>query len=128
MASFKDFFDNKPFAVFILAPFGQGYAATTRPADRGESGQIGLPGGKVEPNEDPIIAAKRESMEEGWSIDILDTTPFHKQQVDGNTVWWYRGANPKMLKSFKELGRISPIVASREEIISSGFGNENLGL
>ena len=128
MASFKEFFENKPFAVFILAPFKNGYAATTRPVDRGEGGQIGLPGGKVELNENPIDAAKRESMEEGWSIDIVDKTPFHTQLVDGNVVWWYRGVNPKMLNSFKEFGRIFPVVASRDEIISSGFGNENLGL
>lgn len=128
MSSFKDFFNNKPFAVFVLAPFQKGYAATTRPSDRGEANQIGLPGGKVEKNEDPLSAAKRESMEEGWLIDILDTNPFHQQLVDGNMVWWYRGTNPKMLKNFKELGRISPIIASREQIIASGFGNENLGL
>lgn len=127
MMSFKSFLE-KPFAVFVLAPVGHGFAATTRAADKGEAGQIGLPGGKVEPQEDPIQAAKRESAEEGWALDIIDPKPFHKQIVDGNLVWWFRGSNPKMLKKFKELGRITPFVANRDEIVSSGFGNENLGL
>lgn len=127
MISFKSFI-NKPFAVFVLAPINNGYAATTRAEDKGEAGQIGLPGGKVEYQEDPVDAAKRESFEEGWVVDIIDTEPFSKQIVDGNLVWWFRGSNPRMLKTFKEFGRITPFIASREEIISSGYGNDNLGI
>ena len=56
--SFKDFYNNqeRPFAVFVLAPTDGGYAVTTRATDRGEGGRIGLPGGKVDPGEDPVDA------------------------------------------------------------------------
>ena len=57
------------YAAFILARTLDGcWAATTRPADRGQAGRIGLPGGKVEPGEDPAAAALREAAEEGWRI------------------------------------------------------------
>ncbi|MBC8436969.1 NUDIX hydrolase [bacterium] len=60
--------EKTPFAAFILAPASTNpmeYAATTRAADRGESGKIGLPGGKVDPRESGEDAVRRESMEEG---------------------------------------------------------------
>lgn len=120
--------EDQPFAVFVLAPVDGGFAATTRPADRGETGRIGLPGGKVDAGEDPVMAAKREAFEEGWDITIIDEKPFHKQLVEGKMVWWFKGFQPKMLSNFKESGRIIPIVATKEQISQSGYGNNNLNI
>jgi len=97
-----------------------------RAADRNEQGKIGLPGGKVDIGESPVQAAKRESNEEGWQVDITNTTPIHKQLVDGKMVYWYAGENAVKLNNFKEKNRITPIVATIEQILSSGYGNENL--
>jgi hypothetical protein len=105
-----------------------GYAATTRPTDCGEFGKIGLPGGKVDPGEDPVSAAEREALEEGWSLEINDDVPFYKQFVDGKMVWWYRGFNARKIISYKEKGRIEPIVVTKDQVINSGYGNENLGI
>lgn len=120
--------EESPFAVFVVAYTGDGYAATTRPLDRGEEGKIGLPGGKVDPGESPLEAAKRECTEEGWSIKIINPEPIHKQMLNGKMIWWYRGVSPKMLSTYKEMHRITPIVATKQDIINSGNGNENLGI
>ena len=116
-----------PFAVFVLAPVKGGYAATTRPLDTGEAGKIGLPGGKVDKNEDPVSAAERESKEEGWSL-VVDREPFSKQIVAGRLLWWFRGKNAEMLFDYKEKRRLKPVVATKEQVINSGYGNDNLGL
>jgi len=126
MIKLKDLLPESPFAVFVLAKANDGYAATTRAADRNEQGKIGLPGGKVDIGESPVQAATRESNEEGWQVTITNTTPIHKQLVDGKMVYWYAGENAVKLNNFKEKGRITPIVATREQILSSGYGNENL--
>ncbi len=118
--------DDKPFAAFVLAKYKSGYAATTRAADRGETGKIGLPGGKLDLNETPVQAAEREAREEGWSIDIVNIDPIQIAQVEGKTVYWYEGVNAKPLNDYKEKNRITPIVASREEILNSGYGNQTL--
>ena len=118
--------DDKPFAAFVLAKYKSGYAATTRAADKGETGKIGLPGGKLDLNETPVQAAEREAREEGWSIDIVNTDPIQIAQVEGKTVYWYEGVNAKPLNDYKEKNRITPIVASREEILNSGYGNQTL--
>jgi hypothetical protein len=41
-------------------------------------------------------------------------------------IYWYAGENAVKLNNFKEKGRITPIVATIEQILSSGYGNENL--
>ena len=122
--------EETPFAVFALAKVGSGaYAATTRPADRGQAGKIGLPGGKLDPGEDPIEAVERECREEGWDITIKDREPIQKLRVDGKMVWWYQGApNPKMLTDYKEKHRIVPVIVSRDAVATSGYGNEHLNL
>ena len=126
MIKLKNLLPESPFAVFVLSKANDGYAATTRAADRNEQGKIGLPGGKVDIGESPVEAATRESNEEGWQVDITNTTPIHKQLVDGKIVYWYAGENAVKLNNFKEKGRITPIVATIEQILSSGYGNENL--
>lgn len=126
MIKLKNLLPESPFAVFVLAKVNGGYAATTRAVDRNEQGKIGLPGGKVDIGESPVQAATRESNEEGWQVTITNTTPIHKQLVDGKMVCWYEGENAIKLNNFKEKGRISPIIATREQILSSGYGNENL--
>ncbi len=116
-----------PWAVFVVAPHGDGYAATTRAADRGEAGRIGLPGGKVDPDEDPAAAAIREAMEEGWDVSELDPEPAHKMEVEGRPVWWYRAGSATPRTEYKEQGRITPVTKALQEIIESGYGNEWLG-
>ncbi|MEM4203146.1 MAG: hypothetical protein QXS54_03655, partial [Candidatus Methanomethylicaceae archaeon] len=116
---------DKPYAVFAVARLPSGkIAATTRAADRGEEGRIGLPGGKVAEGEDPITALKREAMEEGWEIDVDSDTPIHKAMVEGKPVWWYAATPVRKLEDYKEKGRISPLEATVEQIAQSGYGNE----
>ena len=118
---------ESPFAVFVVAKLGSDLVAgTTRAADRNESDRIGLPGGKVDAGEDPVDAAIRESEEEGWKVEIVNTTPIHQDIVDGRVVWWYEGINPVKLKDYKEKNRITPISCRVEDVLKSGYGNENL--
>lgn len=127
LKSFKRFLIEEitPFAVFVVAKDSQGrVAATTRAADRGESGKIGLPGGKVDPGENPKDAAQRESHEEGWDITVGEV--IHKALVDGNMVWWYSGQNPKQLSFYKEKNRIKNVWSNIDQISKSGYGNDFL--
>lgn len=124
------------FAVFAVIKFPDepdSYAGTTRPADRGESGRIGLPGGKVDAGETPREALQRECNEEGWlirDINDIEQHPFYSGYVDGRLVDWYKvnvkHNNVIKLTDYKEKGRIIPIRVTRTEILRSGFGNNNL--
>lgn len=107
-----------------MAPIPGGFAGTTRAADRGEAGKIGLPGGKVDLGESPVQAALRESAEEGWAVSGIEPEPFYTAMVEGHLVAWFRAESAAPLESFKEQGRISPIVATLDEIASSGYGND----
>jgi len=114
------------FAVFVVAMAGNGLAATTRAADRGEAGRIGLPGGKVDAGETAVQAAVRESAEEGWLVSLPeDADPAHVALVEGRLVAWFVSSEEaKMLASYKEVGRITPVVASLQAVADSGYGNE----
>lgn len=116
----------KPFASFIVTPCGSGFAATTRAADRGEAGKVGLPGGKIDKGEDALQGAIREANEEGFAVFGVSTTPIHEAIVEGKLVLWFRASFAYSLSEYKEKGRISPITVSREEIVNSGYGNEFL--
>lgn len=130
MKSFEEFLIEShhgklPFAVFVVHQFSNGeIAATTRPNDRmsdDEGISYGLPGGKVDPGEDPMEAAIRESEEEGWKVSGL--TFGHSDMVQGKLVWWYRSKSAIPLKSYKERHRgIKPIQIEMGEL--KGFGNE----
>lgn len=125
--NFKKYYNNidTPFAVFVLAPTKNGkWAATTRAADRGEGGKIGLPGGKVDHDETPVSAAIREAEEEGWRVVNIENEPSHKAIIDGNPVWWFKAEAAEMLDSYKEKGRITPIEVELRDIANSGYGNE----
>ena len=117
------------FAAFVFAPaVGGGWAATTRAADRGEAGRVGLPGGKVEAGEWPAAAALREAREEGWAIDAhpFDLHFVHRAVVDGRPVEWYWlvGGAARPLSEYKERGRIAPVRASLAELARTGYGND----
>jgi len=114
------------FAVFAVADADGGIAATTRAADRGEAGRIGLPGGKVDPGETAEQAVRRESAEEGW---LMHGQPIliHAADVEGRPVAWFSFPSATMLTEFKEYGRICPVIASRQAVAASGYGNEFLG-
>jgi hypothetical protein len=117
--------ESNPFAVFVLVKLPNGkYAATTRAEDKGEQGKIGLPGGKVDPNEDPKIAAIREAEEEGWKINSIGSI-VASRMVDNRPVIWYSGHDAEILTDYKEKKRgIVPITVSKHEISNSGYGNE----
>ena len=104
-------------AAFIVCPVGGGFAATTRV----ESSGYGLPGGKLEPGESPASAALREAAEEGWRIFGLHPEPFHQAVVEGKWVVWFRAAAALPLASYKEQGRIAPVVATAGDLTT--FGN-----
>lgn len=109
------------FAAFVLAEDARGIAATTR-----DDGRIGLPGGKVDKDENPFQAAVRESNEEGWNL-LVSSTAFKTDMVDGKWVQWYRGVPISPLQDYKEKNRgIRPIFVDRKAIENSGFGNEDL--
>ena len=121
---------TSPFAVFVFAQLSDGsWAATTRAADRGEAGRIGLPGGKVDAGEDPRAAALREAAEEGWAIEARpsDLVLVHEAEVEGRPVAWFaapQGARVARLSDYKEAGRIRPIRADLSTIARSGYGND----
>lgn len=117
---------TKFFAVFVVAPAGNGLAATTRAADRGEAGRIGLPGGKVDAGETAVQAAIREAAEEGWFVAIPEgAQPAHTALVEGKLVAWFQVTEEAvMLASYKEAGRITPVIASYRAVAESGYGNE----
>lgn len=128
---FKDYFQlfqervESPFAVFVVYQFPDlKIAATTRPKDRQSDDvgvKVGLPGGKVDPGEDPMDAAIRESREEGWEVSGLIFK--HSDIVQGKTVWWYLASSAKPLKEYKEKYRgILPVRVDISEL--KGFGNE----
>jgi len=109
------------FAVFVVAPFDGKLAATTRPTS---PGKIGLPGGKVDPGETLAKAVLREAKEEGFAIRGLNSLPFHIQEVDGKLVAWFAAESANKLSAYKEMGRVLPIAATKEELMASGYGNE----
>jgi 8-oxo-dGTP pyrophosphatase MutT (NUDIX family) len=113
------------FAAFVVVRTEGGFAATTRAADRGESG-IGLPGGKLDPGESPVAAVIREAAEEGWLVSTVDPVPIQALLVDGKLVLWFTATTAVRLSVYKERGRITPVVATFGQILSSGYGNEQL--
>jgi len=117
-------------AAFILAPTSGGIAATTRAADRGEAGRIGLPGGKAEHGETPLQAAIREAREEGWEVVRPNPTPIQvmisPDFAPGYIIYWYVAGRARRLDQYKEAGRITPIVVGADDVIKSGYGNDRL--
>jgi 8-oxo-dGTP pyrophosphatase MutT (NUDIX family) len=117
-------------AAFVIAPTNGGIAATTRAADRGEAGRIGLPGGKVESGETPLQAAIREAAEEGWEVVRPNPTPVQvmisPDFAPGYVIYWYVAARARRLDQYKEAGRIAPIVVGADDVIRSGYGNDRL--
>ena len=139
-----------PKSAFLAARCLDGrWAATTRPADRGQAGRIGLPGGKVEAGEHPAAAALREAAEEGWRIlrhvpdpqgrldhpgrwvpiAPSDLIPIHEQLVEGRPVVWYAPppgcyAVRDLSGRHKEAGRVEPVRATSRQIRASGWGND----
>lgn len=106
------------FAAFIVARHRGGWATTTRVG--GDA--VGFPGGKLDKGEDARSAALREAAEEGWFVTQCDDQPFHQAVVDGRLVVWFAGRVRSQLLSFKEKGRIAPVVAHKDDLV--GFGNE----
>jgi hypothetical protein len=117
--------EKNPFAVFVVVKLPNNkIAATTRPYEKSKSKKIGLPGGKVEKNEDPIDAAYRESKEEGWEIEKINTIIASKM-VGGKSIVFYSGTGAKKLENYKEKDNdIEPIEVSIEKISSTGYGND----
>ena len=113
------------FAAFVVAHTEGGFAATTRP-DLLE--KFGLPGGKLEAGESPIEAVVREAAEEGWKISGVDPLPIQAYVLDGKLILWFTATTAVRLSVYKEQGRITPVVISREMLLASGFGNERLKL
>ena len=115
-------YDNTPFAAFVIAPVVGGLAATTRAADRGEEGRIGLPGGKLDAGEDAEAAARREAAEEGWEV-VGKLVEVRRALYDGRLIVWFLADHAVKLAEYKEIGRITPVVASVRQVASSGYDN-----
>jgi hypothetical protein len=110
------------FAAFVVCKIGNSFAATTRTC-----GKIGLPGGKVDSGELPADCAVREAKEEGWNVRLISSIPIHCQIVDGKPVQWFAGEIISKLDNYKEKHRgIIPILISKDQLLATGFGNENL--
>lgn len=113
-----------PYAAFILAPAhispsGPIFAAVTRP----DSSALGLPGGKLLPGETPRQAAIREAYEEGWGIIGLAAEPSHTATIDDHEIVWFAAVGAFQLPAFTEQNRGTPVLATANDIRSSGFGN-----
>lgn len=110
------------FAAFVIArPQDRPdlVAATTRVGSK----QLGFPGGKVDPGEEPWQAAYREAQEEGFEVQLLSKTPIHIQNVDGRPVAWFAATMLSQLPSFKEQGRIHPKLVTLDLMATTGMGN-----
>ena len=116
--------NNKFFAVFVLVnTINDLYAATTRPSDIGEEGQIGLPGGKIDEGENILDAAYRECKEEGWEVKEIHPDPINIDYIEGKKIIWLKAKSASKLKTYKEMKRLKPIEKSLLEISKSGYGN-----
>jgi hypothetical protein len=117
--------EKNPFAVFVVVKLpNKKIAATTRPYEKSENKKIGLPGGKVEKNEEPIQAAYRESKEEGWSIAKIKKIIASKM-IDGKPIVYFLGTGAKKLDNYHEKSNnIEPVEVSIEEISKTGYGND----
>ena len=113
------------FASFAVIVKDGMICATTR-----EDGRIGLPGGKCDIGEDPILTCIREAEEEGWGFHSIGDDPllYLIQPFDGKLISWIlfnEDAVVEKLENHKEKHRgIGPILVSFEEIKNSGFGNQ----
>lgn len=107
-------------ASFIICFQQDGIVATTR--DKGNLA-VGLPGGKADDGETPRQAAIREAAEEGWKVFGVSRKPVRVKAVDGFQVFWFTAEKAVKLESFKEKGRITPIVTDIATV-ASGYGNE----
>lgn len=110
--------DDIAFAVFAVVEVDGGLAATTRPKEGG----IGLPGGKVDPGETEEDALYREAEEEGWKL-FGQPIFIHEDYINEKLIRWYKVPSAEKLEKYKESHRLVPIVASKEEIANSGYGN-----
>ena len=93
-----------------------------------EGVSIGFPGGKVDPGEDPRVAALRETSEEGWQVSCSpdDLQEIYRDTVQGKLVVWYTPTGNVRcvpLKKYKEQHRIKAVPASPEQF--KGFKNED---
>jgi 8-oxo-dGTP pyrophosphatase MutT (NUDIX family) len=119
---------ENPYAVFLVGKTMNGLlATTTRAADKGQQGQVGFPGGKVDPGETPEEACRRESTEEGWIIPndakfkIAHTSMFNNKLI----MWLSTDAIlTKMNGGHKEEKRgIIPIESTYDDMANSVYGN-----
>lgn len=124
--------EEEIFATFLILPLNNGkFAGTTRALDRADDDagvQVGFPGGKVDPGEDPRVAALRETAEEGWSVQTNPNSlqEVYRDMVQGKLVVWYTpssAAKTQKLDSYKEQHRIKAIEANPEQF--RGFKNED---
>jgi hypothetical protein len=116
--------EDNAFAAFVVVKLSNNkIAATTRPYEKAENKKIGLPGGKVERNEKPIDAAKREAEEEGWRVNKIGDIIASKMDK-GKAIVYFEGFGAKKLKDYKEKENdIEPIEVTIDEIGKTGYGN-----
>jgi 8-oxo-dGTP pyrophosphatase MutT (NUDIX family) len=115
----------KKIAAFIIAKKDCGdveshYHATTRP-----DGGIGFPGGKANADEDARAAAIRECVEEGWLPIGVSLEPIYSADIDGFSIFWFHADTMFKLQAFKEMGRIEPVMVTKQAMVKSGFGNDS---
>lgn len=113
------------FIVGFLDEDGNTIAATTRLEKRENA--IGLPGGKVEPGEDPLSAALREAQEEGWDFHGCEIVPepIYTEVIEHYVVYWFVcvAGIPRKLDHYKEKYRgIIPIETARQNLVD--YGND----
>lgn len=117
--------DQKKTAAFVTVRLPNGkIAATTRAADRGEAGRIGLPGGKPDPGETLWQAALREAKEEGWEVEGLNHEPYHVAMVGDYECSWFLARDARTLDDYKEYGRIKPIEVDISALKTPELGND----
>lgn len=115
------------YASFVVMYSKGLLCCTTRPD--GKYGSYGLPGGKVEPGENHVDAALRETMEEGWQLP-KDYTPYPYliKERNGKLISYIlilSKDRPKKLKEYKEKKRgIKPILRKQSKLYNTVFNNQ----
>ena len=112
------------FATFAVVFENDKVWCTTR-----EDGTIGLPGGKVDPNETSMRACIRECSEEGLLINDAIGKIVKTDVVSDKPVVWYQFESATALTEYKEKYRgIKAVLVSIEDLIASNpyFKNDFL--
>lgn len=117
-------------AALVVAPYKGGWISSTRPIDKRKfAGEFGLVGGKLDPGETAIQAAKREAKEEGWRVEGVVARPIHIKSSGSKKIVVFAAKSAKKLTDYVEKPReIHQLTVTKKELADSHEGNKFLHL